>query len=74
MQHYQQGIDNPSPCDPEDLNHAVLIVGFGTTPDGTDYWIIKNSWGPDWGEDGYYRIVRGQNKCGVAEDAAHAII
>jgi C1A family cysteine protease len=73
MQHYQKGIDNPSSCDPEELNHAVLIVGFGST-DGTDYWIIKNSWGADWGEDGYYRIVRGENKCGVAEDPVHSII
>jgi len=74
MQLYQKGIDNPSSCDPDELNHAVLIVGFGSTPDGTDYWIIKNSWGTNWGEDGYYRIVRGQNKCGVAEDPLHAII
>jgi len=74
MQHYKSGIDNPSSCDPEELNHAVLIVGFGSTPEGTDYWLIKNSWAADWGEDGYYRIVRGINKCGVAEDALHSII
>ncbi|GKT36169.1 uncharacterized protein NAEGRDRAFT_32592, partial [Aduncisulcus paluster] len=44
--------------------HAVKAVGWGVE-DGTDYWIIANSGGADWGEDGYFRIVKGVNECGI---------
>eukprot|EP01059_Diplonema_ambulator_P035030 TRINITY_DN8136_c0_g1_i3.p1 TRINITY_DN8136_c0_g1~~TRINITY_DN8136_c0_g1_i3.p1 ORF type:complete len:333 (+),score=116.40 TRINITY_DN8136_c0_g1_i3:422-1420(+) len=73
MQDYNGGIDDPKICPGAsyDLDHAVLIVGYGTE-NGVDYWKIKNSWATDWGEQGYYRIVRGVNKCGVATDAVHS--
>ena len=50
-------------CDPSGINHAVNLVGYGV--DTKDYWIVRNSWGKNWGEDGYFRIARGKATCGV---------
>ena len=47
-----------------DLNHAVTVVGYGTDG-GEDYWLIKNSWGDWWGENGYIKLARGSNACSV---------
>ncbi len=49
--------------------HAVEIVGFGVESDGTKYWTVKNSWNTTWGEQGYFRILRGSNDCGFEADA-----
>jgi cathepsin B len=45
--------------------HAVKLIGWGVTSEGTKYWTIANSWGEDWGEEGTFRILRGKNECGV---------
>jgi C1A family cysteine protease len=59
FQSYKTGIFTGS-C-PGQVNHAVLLTGYGTQ--GSDYWWIKNSWGASWGDQGYIRFPRGQNKC-----------
>jgi len=67
LQFYFGGISDPYWCDPKALDHGVLLVGFGKgkTLFGYDvtYWIVKNSWGTGWGENGYFRIA--WNKCGI---------
>ena len=57
--------DDPS-CTP-DTAHVVLVVGYGTTAAGKDYWIIRNSWGGSWGNAGYILMRRGVNMCGVEQ-------
>ncbi|XP_027009893.1 cathepsin S, ortholog 1 isoform X2 [Tachysurus fulvidraco] len=62
---YRSGIYNDPLCDPRAVNHAVLVVGYGTKG-GQDYWLVKNSWGTAWGEKGYVRLARNRNQCGIA--------
>ncbi|KAG5188198.1 hypothetical protein JKP88DRAFT_178138, partial [Tribonema minus] len=74
MEYYKAGaIDTTLPCEPTTLDHAVLVVGFGEQ-DGVEYWVVKNSWGSWWGEGGYYRVVKGQNHCGLANFAVTSVI
>ena len=49
----------------EKVNQAAVVVGYGTTEEGLDYWLVKNSWGQTWGEQGYIKIQRGVNMCGI---------
>jgi len=55
----------------EKVDHAVLLVGWGAET-GQAYWRIQNSWGPDWGEDGYFRIARGVDEAAIESSAEAA--
>jgi cathepsin F len=63
---YTSGIitDPDDTCDGTSLDHAVLVVGYGTES-GTPFWIVKNSWNSDWGEQGYFRMQKGASVCGI---------
>ena len=57
------------------LDHAVTVIGNGTTTDGTKHWLLKNSWGISWGESGYMRMKRDINAreglWGIAMEASY---
>ncbi|KAF8098932.1 hypothetical protein N665_0255s0009 [Sinapis alba] len=75
FQHYQSGIFTGK-CG-TDMDHAVVAVGYGSE-NGVDYWIVRNSWGQRWGEDGYIRMERNlasskSGKCGIAIEASYPV-
>jgi cathepsin H len=70
---YHSGVYTSTRCrkGDQDVNHAVLVVGYGTTEQKKNYWIVKNSWGSRWGLQGYFWIARGNNECGLAQCASY---
>jgi cathepsin H len=79
--HYSDGIYDNLDCPNSNskVNHAVLAVGYGTqtntaTNTTQQYWIVKNSWGTEFGMDGYFWINRGNNTCGLADCASWPLV
>ncbi|CAG9837639.1 unnamed protein product [Diabrotica balteata] len=70
---YSEGVWYNRKCS-ETVNHAMVLVGYGTE-NGVDYWLIKNSWGTLWGENGYMKVARTRhdNYCGLTSHAIYLI-
>eukprot|EP01116_Phalansterium_solitarium_P002651 TRINITY_DN127_c0_g1_i1.p3 TRINITY_DN127_c0_g1~~TRINITY_DN127_c0_g1_i1.p3 ORF type:complete len:140 (-),score=54.97 TRINITY_DN127_c0_g1_i1:252-671(-) len=63
---YESGVYNGCNQTNPDIDHVVQLVGYGTDPQLGDYWLVRNSWSPAWGESGYIRLARNSSpQCGV---------
>jgi C1A family cysteine protease len=54
--------------------HAIAIVGYGIDRNQIPYWLIRNSWGTQWCDLGYFKMIRNTNMCGIADDAYYAVL
>ena len=69
FRNYSSGVVTSDDCGTK-LDHAITAVGYGTTDDGIDYYLVRNSWGSAWGDKGYIKIGRngdGYGICGIQE-------
>ncbi|GBG25370.1 Cysteine proteinase [Hondaea fermentalgiana] len=72
FKHYASGVLDSVQCT-DTVDHAMLLIGYGATEDGKDYWLLKQQWGEGWGDGGYIRIARGTGAslgmCGILSQA-----
>lgn len=66
---FSSGIYDDPTCSSNTVNHAMLVVGYTK-----DAWILKNWWGSHWGENGYMKLRKKVNRCGIANYAAYALV
>ncbi|XP_069805739.1 cathepsin S-like [Dendropsophus ebraccatus] len=71
---YKNGVYYDPQCSNSQPNHAVLVIGYGAE-DGVEYWLVKNSWGPSFGDEGYIKIARNHyNHCGIANFGSYPVL
>ena len=72
FRYYRSGVITSPDCGTDNASLSVTAVGYGTDENGTDYYVVRNSWGTGWGDDGYAKIGRsgdGPGICGIQTNA-----